>query len=132
MRVKTLRRNALGLSRSVVIYGWDLDEDDRPRLEVRVRIKAGRRGRCGRCEAVAPWYDRAGGERRWRHLDVGFATCELIAEARGWTAPPTARRWRRCRWPATTRPSPWPSRTSSCTTRSSGTARGCPGSCTAR
>lgn len=81
MRVKTLLRNALGLGRAAVICGWDLDEGDRPRLEVRIRTKAGRRGRCGRCEAVAPWYDRGGGERRWRHLDVGFATCELVAEA---------------------------------------------------
>jgi len=47
-----------------------------------LRIKARRRGRCGRCGELAPFYDRGGGERRWRHVDVGFATCELIADAR--------------------------------------------------
>jgi hypothetical protein len=30
---------------------------------------------------VAPLYDRGGGRRRWRHLDVGFAICELVADA---------------------------------------------------
>ena len=29
----------------------------------------------------APWFDHGGGERRWRHVDVGFATCELVAAA---------------------------------------------------
>ena len=44
-------------------------------------LKAGRRGRCGRCGTVAPWFDRGDGERRWRHVDVGYATCELVADA---------------------------------------------------
>jgi hypothetical protein len=29
----------------------------------------------------APWFDHGGGERRGRHVDVGFATGELVAEA---------------------------------------------------
>lgn len=81
MRVKTLLRNVLGLGRAVVVGGYDLHDGERPRVEVRVRTKAGRRGRCGRCGTTAPFYDRGGGERRWRHLDVGFATCELVADA---------------------------------------------------
>lgn len=81
MRVKTLLRNVLGLCRAVVIVGFELHDGERPRLEVRVRTKAGRSGRCGRCGTVASWYDQGGGERRWRHVDVAFATCELLADA---------------------------------------------------
>jgi len=81
VRAKTLLMSVLGLGRAVVVCGWELHDGKRPRLEVRVRTRSGRRGRCGRCESVAPWYDRGGGERRWRHLDVGFATCELIADS---------------------------------------------------
>ena len=61
---------------------WELHEGDRPLVEVWLRVKARRRGRCGRCGELASFYDQGGGERRWRHIDVGFATCELIADAR--------------------------------------------------
>lgn len=72
----------LGLGRAVVLGAAELNEEGaRPRLVVRVRARAGTEGRCGRCGEKAPLYDRGGGERRWRHLDVGFATCELVAEA---------------------------------------------------
>jgi transposase len=57
-------------------------DGDRPLVEVWMRVKARRRGRCGRCGEFASFYDQGGGERRWRHVDVGFATCELIADAR--------------------------------------------------
>jgi transposase len=30
---------------------------------------------------VAPWFDNGGDERRWRHIDMGMATCELVADA---------------------------------------------------
>lgn len=82
MRVKKVLMAVLGLCRETVIQAWDLRDGDRPRVEVWLRIKARRRGRCGRCGELAPFYDRGGGERRWRHVDVGFATCELIADAR--------------------------------------------------
>lgn len=82
MRVKKILMKVLGLCRETVVVGWELHDGDRPRVEVRVRVKAGRRGRCGRCGELASFYDQGGGQRRWRHVDVGFATCELIADAR--------------------------------------------------
>jgi len=84
VRLKKVLRTVLGLCPAVVVTSWELTETGegtRPRLVVRVRLKAGRRGRCGRCAAVAAWFDRGDGERRWRHVDVGYATCELVADA---------------------------------------------------
>ncbi len=85
MRVNKVLKTVLGLDRRVVITGWDLAEDDgdhaRSKLEVRVRQRKHRRGWCGRCGTRAPWYDQGDGERRWRHVDVGYATCELVADA---------------------------------------------------
>jgi len=85
VRVKTVLRKLLGLCRAVVIGDWELIDTDgdgvRPRLAVRVRTKVGRRGRCGRCGTPSPRFDRGDGERRWRHVDVAYATCELIADA---------------------------------------------------
>jgi len=66
----------------VVIVGWVLwDRGERPVLEVTVRPRVGRRSRCGRCGRRAPGFDQGGGWRRWRHIDVGFAACELVAVA---------------------------------------------------
>ncbi|MGI8776390.1 MAG: ISL3 family transposase [Acidimicrobiales bacterium] len=82
--MKTVLRKLLGLGRAVVVSAWELvDAGDsaRPKLVVRVRTKVGARGRCGRCSTVSPWFDRGDGERRWRHVDVAYATCELVAEA---------------------------------------------------
>jgi len=84
VRVKTVLRMLLGVGRAVVIGGWELVdgvEGARPRLVVRVRTRVGARGRFGRCGTPGPWFDRGDGERRWRHVDVGFATCELVADA---------------------------------------------------
>jgi transposase len=85
VRVKTVLRKLLGLCGAVVICAWELHdiggEGVRPRLVVRVRTKVGARGRCGRCGTVAPWFDRGDGVRRWRHVDVAYATCELVADA---------------------------------------------------
>lgn len=82
MRVNKVLKTVLGLCREVVIVGWELagldEETVRPSLQVEVRLRAGRRGRCGRCGAKAPGYDSGDGRRRWRHIDVGFATCELV------------------------------------------------------
>lgn len=85
MRDKSVLRRLLGLCVStVVVLGRELvevHEGGRDRLDVRVRTKASARGRCGKCGVVSPWFDNGGGERRWRHVDVCFATCELVAEA---------------------------------------------------
>lgn len=81
MRVTKLLRGLLGLCHLVVICGWHLEVGERPNLVVEVRLGARHRDRCGRCGQVSPGYDRGGGTRRWRHVDVGFATCELVAEA---------------------------------------------------
>lgn len=85
MRDKSVLRKLLGLCVStVVVMGRELVEGrqgGRDRLEVWVRTKVGVKGSCGRCGVVSPWFDNGGGERRWRHVDVCFATCELIAQA---------------------------------------------------
>ena len=82
MRVNKVIRSLLGLGGEVVIVGWELagldDTSVRPSLQVEVRLRVGRRGRCGRCGTKAPGYDSGDGRRRWRHVDVGFATCELV------------------------------------------------------
>jgi transposase len=84
VRVKSVLIALLGLGHVVVLCGWELvtgEADERAKLVVRVRPRARRWGRCGRCGAVAPWFDQGGGTRRWRHLDVGFAICELVGDA---------------------------------------------------
>jgi transposase len=84
VRVNKVLKKVLGLGREVVIVGRELVEADdeavRPKLEVEVRLRAGRRGRCGRCGTKAAGYDRGEGRRRWRHIDIGYVTCELVAE----------------------------------------------------
>ena len=82
MRVSKVLKAVLGLHRDVVITGVELVDEVRPRLVVRVRVKQRRRGRCGRCGELGSFYDQGGGERRWRHVDVGYATCELVSPAR--------------------------------------------------
>ena len=85
MRIKKVLMVVLGLCRGVVVCGWELEDGGgrgvRGRLVVWGGVLGGRLGRCGRCGAGAPWFDRGGGERRWRHVDVGYATCELMADA---------------------------------------------------
>jgi len=85
VRVKSVLIASLRLGHAVVLVAWELvsgEAGERAKLVVTVRPRARRRGRCGRCGAVAPCYDQGGGERRWRHIDVGFATCELVGDAR--------------------------------------------------
>ena len=91
MRVKSVLIVLLGLGHAVVLSGWELvatgEQRSRPTLVVWVRSTARRKGRCGRCGVVAPWFDHGGGERRWRHIDVGFATSELVGDARRVSCP---------------------------------------------
>jgi transposase len=85
VRDNSVLRKLLGLCvLTVVVVGRELvdgPDGGRSKLVVRVRRRERHRGRCGRCGEVSPWFDNGGGERRWRHIDVGFATCELVAEA---------------------------------------------------
>jgi transposase len=85
VRVTSVLRKLLGLCASVVICGFELTEagggGGRPKLVVTLRRKSGTRGRCGRCGVVAPWFDNGGGTRTWRHVDIGFATSELVSAA---------------------------------------------------
>lgn len=82
MRVSKVLRAILGFGREVVIVGAEVVDGGRPRLRVHVRPKVRRRGRCGRCGALASWFDNGDGARSWRHLDAGFATVEIVALAR--------------------------------------------------
>lgn len=87
MRPNKILKKLLGLGSDVVITGYHLIEDERddsvrPRLRVRLRRRVSRRGPCGTCGQPSPWHDQGDGQRSWRHVDVGYATCELIADAR--------------------------------------------------
>jgi len=87
VRPNKILKKVLGLGLDVVIVDRDLvddehDPDVRPHLRVELRLRVNHRGRCGVCGQPSPWEDQGGGRRSWRHLDVGYATCELIADAR--------------------------------------------------
>lgn len=72
----------MGLANGVVVEGYEFVwRGDRPLLRVDVRPKRRRKSDCGRCGTKAPFYDRGDGRRTWRHIDVGFASCELVADA---------------------------------------------------
>lgn len=71
----------LGLERTV-IEAVQVAEDDAGGyliVSVRPRKKAARR--CGRCQVRAPWYDRGGGRRWWRALDLGVMRVWLVGDA---------------------------------------------------
>jgi transposase len=82
VRVSKVLRAVLGFGREVVIISAEVVSGARPTLRVHVRPKARRRGRCGRCGALAAWFDNGDGPRSWRHVDAGFATVQLVAAAR--------------------------------------------------
>lgn len=82
MRVSKLLKAICGFTREVVIMSAELVAGDRPVLQVHVRPKVRRRGRCGRCGQLAAWFDNGDGIRSWRHLDAGYATVEVVALAR--------------------------------------------------
>lgn len=82
MRVNKVLRAVLGFTREIVIMSIEVVSGrGRPLLQVHVRSKQRRRGRCGRCGDLAAWFDQGDGERSWRHVDAGFATVELIGKA---------------------------------------------------
>jgi transposase len=85
VRVPKLLRSLLALGKSVVFIDWELNEETettRAELRVWIRHKVRTKGRCGRCGERCAWEDHGGGERTWRHVDVGFATSTLVAPAR--------------------------------------------------
>ena len=67
MRIRSLLRRVLGVSRSVVLSGARWGDQG---LEVSVQPRRGRRLRCGHCGRPAAGYDRRP-QRRWRHLPLG-------------------------------------------------------------
>jgi transposase len=71
----------LGLERTVV-EAVEISQDEAGeclRVTVRPRKKAARR--CGRCQTRSPWYDRGGGRRFWRALDLGTMRVYLTGDA---------------------------------------------------
>lgn len=82
MRVSKVLKAICGFGREVVIVAVEVIDGPRRRLVVDVRPKRRRRGQCGRCGEAAAWLDNGGGARRWRHLEAGFATVEVVAVAR--------------------------------------------------
>jgi len=105
-----LVRQIAGLGKAVVMVGWCLVGTDgkrdgsipdeffaadggwpgwafhrlvsgRPHLLIAVRTRPTRKLRCGRCGRVAAGYDQGGGVRMWRHIEIGWATCALVAAA---------------------------------------------------
>ena len=81
-----LIRELLGLYR-VVIEGWVLVRGGgrvRSRLDVVVRHRRDVKRACGVCGMASPGYDRGGRDgwqRRWRHVDAGYVTVDLIGDA---------------------------------------------------
>ncbi len=79
MRNATVWRALLGVEKTVV-EEVEFDEDEQL-LVAHVRAGKRARGRCGRCQRRAPWYDRGEGRRRWRALDLGTVQAVLEAES---------------------------------------------------
>ena len=80
MPATTLWRHVLGVDRQVVIESVEFDEEEEA-IVAEVRLRRGKRLRCGRCGTRAPREDRGEGRRRWRSLDLGVRRCCLEAEA---------------------------------------------------
>lgn len=81
MRNTRIWQRVLDLPR-VVIESMAVEEtEDGDLLVVGVRVRKGAVRRCGQCGRRAPWYDRGGGRRRWRHLDFGVVKVVIEAAA---------------------------------------------------
>lgn len=72
-------RKLLGVE-GIVVEGWDFDEANTA-LVVAVRPMGRGRRRCSRCSRRCAGYDRGGGRRRWRALDLGTVAVFLEGEA---------------------------------------------------
>ena len=74
-------KRMLGVEHTV-IEGVDLGGDDGAGIVVvRVRPTRSRRQRCSRCGRRGSGYDRGGGRRRWRALDLGTVMVYLESDA---------------------------------------------------
>ena len=85
MRASKLLKAICGFDREVVIINTEVlntPRGQRGEVEVFVRPKQRKRGRCGRCGELAAWLDNGGGLRRWRHLDAGMVRVWIVAVAR--------------------------------------------------
>jgi transposase len=85
VRASKVLKAICGFGREVVfinVEALDTARGDRGEIEVFVRVKQRRRGRCGRCGELASWLDNGGGLRRWRHLDAGMVKVWIVALAR--------------------------------------------------
>jgi transposase len=72
----TLLRALLGVENTVVEQFWFESEE----LVVRVRPKARKQHRCGKCDQRARRYDAGTLGRRWRSLDLGTTKVHLVAD----------------------------------------------------
>ena len=81
MRTARVWRRLLGVEHTVIEAVELEDDDDEELLVARVRPTRSRRGRCSRCDRRCRGYDRGGGRRRWRTLDVGTVKAYLEADA---------------------------------------------------
>lgn len=71
----------LGLERTVIEAVQVGEDDAGGYLIVSVRPRKGAARRCGRCQVRAPWYDRGGGRRWWRAVDLGVMRVWLVGDA---------------------------------------------------
>ena len=79
MSITRLWKKVVGVER-VVVEDWDIDEESGG-LVLSVRPSRGASQRCPRCQKRAVLYDRGGGLRRWRGLDIGTTVVFLRAPA---------------------------------------------------
>jgi transposase len=79
VRSASLWARVLHLGQSVV-ESVDFDEDEQAVI-ARVRVGAGARNRCGRCQRRCARYDNGAGRRRWRAMDLGPVRAFVEAEA---------------------------------------------------
>jgi transposase len=71
----------LGLERTVIEAVRVAEDDAGEYLIVSVRPRKGAARRCGRCQVRASWYDRGGGRRWWRAVDLGVMRVWLVGDA---------------------------------------------------
>lgn len=78
MRLKSVLRRVVGVEKTVV---EGVNGEDAEGLVIDVRPYAREKSRCPHCGRRCPVYDRGGGRRRWRTLDLGTVKTWLEADA---------------------------------------------------